>query len=74
MSAFDEWYDGMVGFHINSARILDDISNAYCQAPNPETVRKWMKVCWNNAIDAATNECEQHTWAKDIWLEPLKAP
>ena len=54
MSAFESWYNGMVGFHINSERILDDINFAVDYGHvNPATVRKWMVVCWNNALDAA---------------------
>ena len=49
-SAFEQWYDGMVGFHLNSERILYDINFAVDYGyVNPETVRKWMKVCWNAA-------------------------
>lgn len=54
-SAFESWYNGMVGFHINSERILEDLSYfiKYNQTINPDTLRKWMAVCWNNALDAA---------------------
>lgn len=57
-TAFEQWYNGMVGFHINSERILEDLNNPldYNQTVNPETVRKWMAVCWNEAIEAAQNE------------------
>jgi hypothetical protein len=67
MTAFDKWYNGMVGFHINSERILDDLNtlHGYCQdTVNPETVRKWMTVCWNAAIEAAQKELgtEAYYW------------
>ena len=56
-SPFEQWYNGMVGFHINSERILEDINwNIDYGQANPEKVRRWMVVCWNNAIDAASNE------------------
>jgi hypothetical protein len=54
-SAFDSWYNGLVGFHINSERILDDfkydIGGGYSVDPNK--LEKWMKVCWNQALEAA---------------------
>ena len=50
MSAFEQWYNGMVGFHINSERILDDFG---MHGDDAHLVRKWMVVCWNNALDAA---------------------
>ena len=51
-SAFDEWYNGMVGFHINSERILDDLDVHYSDAA---LVERWMKVCWNQALEAVQN-------------------
>jgi len=53
-SAFDQWYNGLVGFHINSERILGDINpdEGMCSV-DPKKLAKWMKVCWNNALDAA---------------------
>ena len=51
MSAFDHWYNGVVGFHINSERIIDDLG---VHESDSHLVRKWMVVCWNNAIDKAT--------------------
>lgn len=52
-SAFDSWYNGMVGFQINSERILEDLdSTIYCDGIDPIKLRKWMVVCWNNALDA----------------------
>ena len=55
-SPFEQWYNGIVGFHINSERILDDLrSKEYSGFIDSEKLRKWMAVCWNNAIDAATN-------------------
>ena len=50
-SAFDSWYNGLVGFHINSERILDDLNSD--GELEPTKLEKWMKVCWNNALDAA---------------------
>lgn len=50
-SAFDEWYNGMVGFHINSERMLDDLnSDGELEITKLE---KWMRVCWNQALEAA---------------------
>ena len=62
-SAFDEWYNGMVGFHINSERILDDLDVHYSDAA---LVERWMKVCWNQALEAA----HEHNGAD---VEALKA-
>lgn len=54
-SAFDQWYNGLVGFHLNSERILDDfkydIGGGY--SVDPKKLERWMKVCWNNALEAA---------------------
>ena len=58
-SAFDSWYNGMVGFHINSERILDDFG---MHGDAAHLVRKWMVVCWNSAIDAALNEAQDYQW------------
>jgi hypothetical protein len=67
-SAFDSWYNGMVGFHINSERILEDLdSTIYCDGVDPVRVRKWMAVCWNSAIDAV----EAKTW--DFYWKNEKA-
>ena len=52
-SAFDSWYNGMVGFHINSERIIDDIWNSHYERVEPEKLRMWMVVCWNNALQEA---------------------
>jgi len=53
-SAFEQWYNGMVGFHINSERILQDINwDVDYGHVDPEKVRKWMVVCWNNALETA---------------------
>jgi hypothetical protein len=52
-SPFEQWYNGMVGFHINSERILDDLDMYGANAVDPTKLRKWMIVCWNNALDAA---------------------
>ena len=53
MSAFDSWYNGIVGFHINSERILDDLDQFGANAIDPLKLRQWMAVCWNNALEAA---------------------
>lgn len=54
MSAFESWYNGMVGFQINSERILEDLdSTIYCDGVDPVRLRKWMVVCWNNALQEA---------------------
>ena len=70
-SAFDSWYNGMVGFHINSERIHEDL---FCfdssSEEKAEIIRKWMAVCWNNAIDAAINEVTDLATCDD--LEKLK--
>ena len=66
-SAFDSWYNGMVGFHINSERILDDFG---MHGDDAHLVRKWMVVCWNSAIDAAINEVIDLATCDD--LEKLK--
>lgn len=58
-SAFDSWYNGMVGFHINSERIHEDL---FCfdssSEEKAEIIRKWMVVCWNSAIETA----QQTAW------------
>ena len=81
-SAFEQWYNGMVGFHINSERILYDLNYPldYNQTVNPETVRKWMAVCWNNAIDAALTEAQDYQWetqsevCREMCEKTLKEP
>lgn len=55
MSAFDEWYDGLVGFHVNSERLIYDLYPQENGYPDPVVVRRWMKVCWNQALEAAQN-------------------
>ena len=50
-SAFDDWYNGMVGFHINSERILYELYAKEDGYPDPTVLRKWMAVCWNAAIE-----------------------
>lgn len=70
-STFEQWYNGMVGFHINSERILEDLNFPIDYGyVDPKTVRKWMAVCWNNAIDAAINEVTDLATCDD--LEKLK--
>lgn len=66
-SPFEHWYNGMVGFHINSERILDDFG---MHGDDAHLVRKWMAVCWNNALDAAINEVTDLATCDD--LEKLK--
>ncbi len=72
MSAFDEWYDGMVGFHINSERILDDLSSLDGNVSSV-ALRKWMVVCWNQALEAAQN-LDSVDWDTTIYeaIEELK--
>ena len=50
---FEQWYDGIVGFHINSERLLYALYPQENGYPDPEVVRRWMVVCWNQALDAA---------------------
>jgi len=71
-STFEQWYNGMVGFHINSERIIDDLNFPIIDTlhVNPDTVRKWMAVCWNNALDSAINEVTDLATCDD--LEKLK--
>jgi hypothetical protein len=70
-SAFESWYNGLVGFHINSERIIDDLNDNFTyEGVSPEKLRKWMAVCWNNAIDAAINVCWLENEVPD--LEALK--
>lgn len=70
-SSFEQWYNGMVGFHINSERILEDLNFPIDYGyVDPKTVRKWMAVCWNNALDAAINEVTDLATCDD--LEKLK--
>ncbi len=70
-SAFEQWYNGMVGFHINSERIHEDL---FCFDSSPEEkaemLRKWMVVCWNSALDAALSVESGNGWA--IGLDNLK--
>jgi hypothetical protein len=74
MSAFDEWYNGLVGFHINSERILDDfkydIGDGY--PVDPKKLERWMKVCWNNALEAAQERLASghHYWSPGDDHEP----
>jgi len=60
-TAFDNWYNGNVGFHINSERILDDLQPKHKWSGyglDPLKLEKWMKVCWNNALEAASTEVQ----------------
>lgn len=63
MSAFEEWYNGMVGFHINSERIHEDLF-CFDLAPEEkaEMLRKWMVVCWNTALGEAELVTDQSLW------------
>lgn len=70
-SAFDSWYNGMVGFHINSERIINDLAGRKAKDLSP-ALRKWMVVCWNNALDAALSVESGDGWA--IGLDKLKEP
>jgi hypothetical protein len=73
-SAFDSWYNGLVGFHINSERIIDDIYNSHYERVEPEKLEKWMKVCWNNALEAAQDQSAV-AWDDVVYatIEKLKA-
>lgn len=59
-SAFDQWYNGLVGFHINSERILYELFEPH--QIKPVELRKWMTVCWNAAVDATLNEAQDYQW------------
>jgi hypothetical protein len=54
-SAFEQWYNGMVGFHINSERIHEDVLDSDPKY-RAQKLRKWMVVCWNEAIEAAKSQ------------------
>ena len=78
-SAFEQWYNGMVGFHINSERIIYDLYEKGNGFPDPVEVRKWMAVCWNNALDAVESKTWDFYWKNekagedlDYTLESLK--
>jgi len=90
-NVFDAWYHGMIGFHINSERILEDLEREVdVGAIQPERLKRWMKVCWNSALEAAQNTLvhdnyfydEGPTWDGDDYyscdpkkdIEDLKAP
>ena len=68
-SAFDEWYNGMVGFHINSDRMFDDLLNKYDEL-DKDKLEKWMRVCWNQAIEAAVASWDEVDASN---IEALKA-
>jgi len=76
-SAFNQWYNGLVGFHINSERIIDDLG-----VPDHDAhlVEKWMKVCWNSALNALEAKTWDFYWKNekagedlDYTIESLKA-
>ena len=74
-SPFDSWYNGLVGFHINSECILDDVFQCVVGPNDADRLRKWMVVCWNNAIEAAINEIADDPFAHhESNLEKLKEP
>lgn len=80
-SPFEQWYNGMVGFHINSERILDDLMPIENPGIDPIKLRKWMTVCWNNALDAVETKTWDFYWKNekagedlDYALESLKEP
>ena len=77
-TAFNEWYNGMVGFHINSERILDDLQPRLKWTGyevDPSRLEKWMKVCWNNAIDAAYSALDSPDFFEgQAFLDSLKTP
>ena len=50
-SAFDNWYNGIIGFHINSERIIDDLNIE--RKLEAAKLRQWMIVCWNTALGEA---------------------
>ena len=55
-NAFNEWYHGFVGFRVNSERMLDSLrSKEYSGFVDSKELERWMKVCWNNALEAAEN-------------------
>jgi len=63
--AFNEWYNGLVGFHMNSERIRNDIGGIG-DGIDSTSLEKWMKVCWNTALEAAEE-------FNGVELTPLKA-
>jgi len=80
-NAFYQWYNGLVGFHITSERILEDLEREVdVGAIQPERLERWMKVCWNNAVEATLNEAQHYDWeyapsaAIENILDTLKAP
>ena len=50
--AFDVWWNGMTGFHLNSEWCLSDIQH-HSGTIHPERLTTWMKICWNAALEAA---------------------
>ena len=51
MNEFDNWYNGLVGFQINSERMYDELC---VDNVSTEILRKWMKSCWNAAIETSS--------------------
>jgi hypothetical protein len=68
-SPFEEWFNGMVGFHINSERIRDDIGGIG-DGVDSTALEKWMRVCWNQAIEAAVASWDEEDASN---IEALKA-
>lgn len=79
-SPFEQWYNGMVGFHINSERIIYDLYSKEGAYPDAIALRRWMAVCWNNAIDAALTEAQDYQWetqpevCREMCEKTLKEP
>lgn len=48
-NSFDNWWNGLVGFHLNSEHAYEQIGTT---ASFPD-LERWMKACWNAAIEAA---------------------
>jgi len=48
--AFDSWWNGLEGFHLLSERAYAELCDEYVP---PELLQKWMKACWNAALEAA---------------------
>jgi hypothetical protein len=53
MLAFEEWYNGWVGFEITRERILDDLFHHASVSEDEKRLQKWLRVCWNQALEAA---------------------
>lgn len=71
-SPFDSWYNGLVGFHITSERIISDISGIG-DGVDTTSLRKWMVVCWNKALEAALQD-EYMDHGSILFIESLMEP